>query len=206
MSKADGRTLFFSSPINVPLWDQARWLGVAYLHDPQRKQPPGMGLIFQNERAGRQIFSEWRASLGVSDALEDLRVAIIEGDVPDMEAGYFVHIGFEPDRVLEHAKFQGHPEPEKLLLTLVSRVHRMNPDPTSTHLAEFKADFKRHGKYELMPVFKVGGDYRPAPELLVAKTVIHFRLFANVGPNDIDQVCVAPLAGGLHDKGSATEH
>jgi hypothetical protein len=182
-------TLYYSAPIDVDTWNKAMWLGVLYVGFPDGKTPPLLGLLFQNELAGRKVFTDWRAKIGPKDEKEDLRVAIIEGAAPGREPGYFVHIGPDPDRVMERAKEQGYADPRKLVMGLVSRVHRMNPPPGSPNLANFKKEVARHERYGLVPVFLRNGNPTPDMGLVIEKSKIHFRLVEEVGADDIDKVC-----------------
>lgn len=44
------------SPIDIPVWDKARWGGTCYGWDDH--QPPFMGLMFRDLEAGKRIFRE----------------------------------------------------------------------------------------------------------------------------------------------------
>src|SRR5262249_42083494 len=79
MAESSHDTVFFSNPIDVDAWNQAEWLGVGYLVDPNRVRPPVFGIVFRDETAGRKIFDGWRQMFGGKDAKEDLRIAVIEG-------------------------------------------------------------------------------------------------------------------------------
>jgi hypothetical protein len=191
MAKHTGKSMFVSSPIDVDTWNDAVWAGTAYFHDPSGKELPALGLVFRNEAAGRRIFIEWRSQFGKSDVSEYLRIAIIEGDVPGEGPGYFVHVGAEPDVVLVRAKVAGIEDTSKLLMSLVSRIHRMTPPPGSPNLPKFKEQYAKFGDYELVPVFIRGGRPEPAFDLAIRKKKIHFRAVTDVGTNDIDRVCFA---------------
>ncbi len=190
MADKKGKTLLVTTPIDMETWNKARWSGVAFIGDYSGRTLPAMGLIFENEEAGRKIFSDWLQATGSADVNEDLRVSIIEGDLPgESNPGYTVHIGFELDQVLQRAKQQGL-NPENLGLITVGRIHRMNPEPGSTGLENFKAEYKKHGSYGLMPVFVKGGQAEPADELAILKHRIHFRKVEDIGANDEDAVCL----------------
>lgn len=173
--------VFLSTPIDPDLWDRAGWRGAAFVRDPSGLERPGMALLFQNEKAGHQIFSGWHSGIGVADADECIRVAIIEGEVPGQEPGYFVHIGANPDLVAQHAKARH--------LLPFSRVHRMPPEPGSVHLSNFKRDFRRLGHYWLMPGFFRRGGPEPEWELAILKRKLALRTVDEIGEDDVDRVC-----------------
>ena len=158
MAENSDDTVFFSNPIDVDAWNQAKWQGVLYLTDPSGNEPPVLALFFEDETAGRKIFNDWRQRFGERDAKEDLRIAIIEGFVPGQEPGYYVHVGFDLDRAFERAGEQGHPDLKKLWT--ITRIKRLDA-PNSPNLAVFKKAFARHGRYVLAPAFVVGGQVRP---------------------------------------------
>jgi hypothetical protein len=191
MSKKAGseRSMFVSSPIDPDTWNEAGWRGVAYLYYPEGQALPGMGLLFDKLAPGRKIFTDWRAKFGSNDRTEALRIAIVEGDVPGFEPGYFVHIGFDPEQVRVRAREQGLDDRQNPVMMMVSRVHRMTPPVNSPNLADFKREFAKYGRYVLLPVIFVDGQPTPQYDLSIEKTKIHFRTAAEIGDNDIDSAC-----------------
>jgi hypothetical protein len=155
-----------------------------------------MGMLFENGEEGRKIFADWRTVVGEEDADDELRVAVIEGEAPGQGAGYFVHIGFEPERVREHARRRGHADPGALLRQLAGCVCRVCPSPGSDNLSGFKRELARHGRYNLAPVFVVRGKFRPDMGLAIQKTEVHFRRVEDLGPDDIDGECIGPAGRG----------
>jgi hypothetical protein len=141
-----------------------------------------MGLFFEDQDAARKIFTDWRQKVGEADTGEDIRIAVVEGYAPGCQPGYSVHVSADPERIPEHA--------ERAALPI--RVHRVNPPPDSPNLPRFKEAFAKHGSYLLAPVFMDGGRPRPELGLAIAKTKIHFRTVANLGPDDIDRACLNP--------------
>jgi hypothetical protein len=185
--------MFVSSPIDVDAWDKAGWVGTAFLHELTGALVLGLGLVFKDEAAGRKIFTGWRARFGEADADEYVRVAIIEGDVPGRELGYFVVVGAEPKVVAARARAAGLADPgETLLACWAVRHHRMEPPPGSPNLSRLKEAYARRGEYQLLPLFVEGGGLAAAPDLAIRKKRVHFRTVEEVGPNDADRVCFGP--------------
>ncbi len=118
--------------IDIPLWDRARWLGVAVICSPD--DPPGLGLLFENQAAGTEIFAGWKRRLGSIDEHNQLRVTIVEGSIVGAAPGYNIRIGTNVPTMFrlgrEHGLLSG-----KEPALLVSRIHRMNPPPGSETLA-----------------------------------------------------------------------
>jgi hypothetical protein len=83
--------------MNLPMWDAARWCATAFVHDTFGERPPCLGIVFEDMEAGRRIFAEWRRLLGRVDKHEQLRIALVEGDIPGKPAGYTVHVSSDPE-------------------------------------------------------------------------------------------------------------
>ncbi|NOY40624.1 MAG: hypothetical protein GXP26_02135 [Planctomycetes bacterium] len=177
----------FTNLIDTPHWNDAAWLGVAFGVDPSGQQPPFMGVLFQNEAAGREIFDDWVHRFGSSDEFDEIRVAIIEGNIPGKDAGYSVTIGSDIEGITERAK-QEHQEVDARYIATVTRYHRMNPQPGSPFLPGFKNAYKQIGEYLLLPDF--GSQTQPQPDfgLAIRKRKILFRDVADVDDKDIDSV------------------
>jgi hypothetical protein len=177
---------FISIPINVPLWDKAKWKGTFFAQFPG--SIPILGIAFLNKEPAEAIFKEWIQRYGEADEFEELRIAIIEGDIPGKEPGYSIQIGIDHENVLRRFKQAGLPaDPDPVLIT-VSRIHRMNPAPGSRYLPLFKEGYKEYGEYLLVPAVcePDGSNPQMAPVLGIRKKMIHFRRAEDIGPNDPD--------------------
>ena len=175
-------TFFDFSFIDTDVWDRAQWRGVAYGWNPVA--PPYMGLLFTNRTLAQEIFRNWRERLGEVDVYEELRVAIIEGDIPRQAAGYSVHISTNSDGVVRRAENAGLSVPtDSDAIMTVSRIHRMTPPPTSRNLEHFQKAFARYHQYLLVPML---GPLSPDMGLSINKHDILFRNVKDIGPNDID--------------------
>src|SRR5438874_12779960 len=93
--------------IDPEQWNAARWRGTAFLTASAGDEPPGLAIAFLDEAHGRRIFQHWRERLGLVDVHEELRVAIIEGDIPGEAPGYTVHLASEPFASLDRARAEG---------------------------------------------------------------------------------------------------
>jgi hypothetical protein len=179
---------FLDGPIDPPAWSRAGWVGVGYLTDASGRVPPSLGLAFHKPGHGRRIFRAWRARFGPDGADAALRVAVIEGPAVGHPPGYFVHLGADP----EWAAAQGPAGPsagDRALPVSGYVTHRATPPAGTDHLATFKSELARHGRYTLVPVLWGGCRFEPFPDLAVRMTRVRFRAAAEVGAGDIDRVC-----------------
>ncbi len=177
----------FTNLIDTPRWNDAAWFGVAYGVDPSGRQPPFMGVQFQNQDAGREIFNDWLHRFGSTDEFNEIRVAIIEGDIPDKDPGYSVTIGSDIEGITKRAK-QEQQEVDARYIATVTRHHRMNPQLGSPFLTGFKNAYNQIGEYLLLPAF--GSQTQPQPDfgLAVRKRKILFRDVVDIDDKDFDSV------------------
>lgn len=193
------RQMFVQSFIDVPTWDAAGWKGTYFVYAPDLSEPPTMGLMYGNGAAARRIFEGLRKRLGVRDPYEELRISIIEGDIPGQEAGYSVTIGSNIENVVRRARANGHElDPHAIAYTIV-RVHRMNPKPRSPHLEMFKKSYQRHRHYGL--IYAVGDPDSPVDpkavfDFAITKREILFRRVEDLNEKDLDSVVLGPASGG----------
>jgi hypothetical protein len=176
--------IFFQSFIDPRQWDSAKWEATAFLHDPEGSDPACMGIVFTDIAAGRGIFRQWRERLGSVDQSEELRVAIIEGEILGRVPGYSVHLSSNPQHTQDRARQLGQPIDAKTAI-VISRINRMTPEPNSPHLPRFKQEFAKHRRYFLIPV---GPDMEPDFDLSIGKTEVVFRQASEITARDIDSV------------------
>ena len=120
-------------------------------------------------------------------------MSIIKGDIPRQAAGYSVHIGTNSDGVISRAKKTGLSVPTGSDdIMMVSRIHRMNPPPTSRNLEHFQTAFARHQQYRLLPMLGTVPNLRPDMDLSIEKYDILFRNVEDIGPNDIGAAIFDP--------------
>jgi hypothetical protein len=182
----------FNSIIDVRQWDKAAWRGVLYAVDLSFKQAPVFGLVFQNLNAAKDIFAGWRSQFGKEDEREQIRISIVEGDIPGKDPGYTVHITGNPVTVADDIQNQSLDAPNSIVG--ISRVYRMNPQPNSRNLPNFKMAYEKLGSYVLMPVTMQSpnpSSIKLHPEMGIAKKQIVIRNVKDVSQTDIDSVVFA---------------
>ena len=148
-----------------------------------------MGLVFDDPVAGQDLFCNWAAEHGNIDPLEEIRVAVIEGDLEGLQPGYTIHLSGDIEGILARATAEGIAVPEAAI-PWGSRVNRMHPlSDSPPMLARFKEEFARHGEYLLAPVTRRGdGQLWFDVDLGIIKHKVHFRHISNITDNDVDAV------------------
>lgn len=173
----------------APSWAGAHWSATTFRWHPQSEAPPVMGLVFDDAAAGQGLFCDWAAEHGNADPLEELRVAIIEGDIEGLRPGYTVHLSGDIEGILARATAEGVIVPDAAV-PWGSRVNRMHPVPGSPPmLARFKEEFAKHREYLLAPVTRRSdGQLWFDVELGIVKHKIHFRHVREIADNDVDSI------------------
>lgn len=129
------------SPIDIPLWDQAKWQGVLYMGSADDEALPAFGFMFSNPDAGMRIFRGWRQMVGEHDAEDTITIVVIRGIFQGTPSAY---------RVLIRGNLHGEGEAADIVAT--ARHHTMIPT-TTVHLDRFLDAVKHQGSYELLPAF-----------------------------------------------------
>lgn len=168
-----------SSPIDVPLWDRAKWNGTLFLWTEPLDVPPTLAIGFKDGEAGQAIFRKWKDKWGDDYVDNMIRVAIITGLSERNPSTYSVAIGPDFRRVVNDGN--------KVFMFL-SRMNRMTPE-TSENLDKFVAAYNEIGSFLLAPVWldasrkKLG---TPSFQLAVAKKQLDIRAAWEIGENDPD--------------------
>jgi hypothetical protein len=172
-----------------PVWDTAHWSATTFRWHPRSEAPPLMGLVFDDAMAGQDLFCSWAAEHGNLDPLEEIRVAVIEGEIEGLRSGYTVHLSGDIEGILARATAEGVVVPGAGV-PWGSRVNRMHPLPDSPPLlARFKEEYGRHGEYLLAPVTRRGdGQLWFDVELGIVKHKVHFRHVSEITDKDVDSV------------------
>ena len=167
------------SLIRIPLWEKAKWAGMAYLWDRTSQSPPALALAFSDGPAGREIFAHWQNEIGTIDTSERLRLTIIRGISKKNVHAYRVMISANPE--------VSAPGGTSKLLFMMGRIHTMEPSSDS-NLRAFLENYRDVGSFLLMPALSCGTS--SPPELFydrgILKRDIQIRDAWKIGPNDPD--------------------
>ena len=130
------------SVLNLPLWDAARWKGLAYPFARGRADVPGMYFLFEDIDAGRKIFRSWLRKFGAVDRDDTIGLTLVTGVDSAHPDWYQLVVGYRDADVLKsEAKFLG----------FSSRIQEMNP-PDGRNLRQFLERYWRLGRYRIAPV------------------------------------------------------
>lgn len=127
------------------LWGSAMWVASSYMFHPTLEAPPIMGLVFADWRQGVNVFRVWVDAVGNDDGEDDIRVAILEGDLPGATPGYTVRISPSLHEFLDAD------DPDRNQIGQAVRMHpQMGNAPDM--MPRFKEQAAKHGEYMIAPV------------------------------------------------------
>lgn len=171
---------FVLSPIDIPLWDRAKWRATLFAWAPGAL--PMLVLGFEDGQAGQAIFRAWRERWGDEDKEEALRLAIIRGLSEENPAEYAVVVG-------PNLRYVG--DQEGKIFTFISRINRMAPTSTANFDA-FMAAYQKAGAFLFAPAQFGTGPPTPFIQLAIVKRHLQIRQAWEIGEND-------PAISALHD-------
>lgn len=187
LPEKERKTLFVTSMIDLDAWNSAVWRGAGFVlgYLPL----PTLLLPFVNEKYAIKIFEDWIATVGKDDKNEDIRIALVEGDVPGEESGYYVVVGNNINEAVKRAEAGGSSIDELIILN-VSRIIRANPTDNFQSFNCFKEAYHKSGEYMLMPaVLNEGtGRIKPLIEYGIHKKQLVYRHISDITENDQDAI------------------
>lgn len=142
----DRKTLFFTSIIDIELWNEARWKGTAFLSDPSLEKAPIIGFVFEDNEKGEEIFSDLKERFGDTDSSEEIRLSFIKEISSARPQDYKVHIGTDWEVLSGKLKAAGLSTESSLVMS-IGRIHEMNPPADSKNLEIFMHAYKYFGAY-----------------------------------------------------------
>lgn len=181
------KSVYVTGVINVEFWDEACWRGIAILSD--KKSAPYFGFLFENREAAVKIFREWNERFGHRDLYEEIRIAVIEGDIPGKELGYTVHITTNTENLISKCNELNLPV-DRTLFALISRFHRMPTENGNRNINIFRQEIEKFLSYKIIPVYMDGNALESLFDYEIEKTEIVFKHVNEIAENDIDIVCI----------------
>ena len=182
--------MYVTAVIDVDLWNQAIWRGTAVLSDGQ--SAPYLGLLFENREAAIKIFTQWNKDFGNKDIYEEIRISIIEGDIPEEKHGYTVHITTNQENLVSKCK-KLNLKIDETLFAIVSRYRRIETATNNRNMEVFREEVERYLSYKIIPVYMSKEGLEPLFEYEIEKTEIFFRQVCDIDENDIDACCIRGL-------------
>lgn len=178
------KSLFITSFIDLDEWNKAKWRGVAFAIHPLDKELY-LYLLFENREAAEKIFDDWNSLFNHDDEKDDIRIALIEGEVANNKQGYYAVIGSNIDNAITRAEESGL-NPAEILLANFQRIQRMFPTDGFKGFDSFKREFLKQGEYWFAPAFMDGGRVHAISDKKIRKRKIDYRMLKDVSKKDID--------------------
>ena len=174
------------SVLNLPLWDAARWKGLAYPFARGPGDIPGMYFLFEDIDAGRKIFRGWLRRFGAVDRDDTIGLTLVTGVDSAHPDWYQMVVGYRDADVLKSgATFLG----------FSSRIQEMNPSD-GRNLGQFLERYRRLGRYRIAPVEipvhqKAGRAVRADnPGISIEKRLLKIVPAWKIGPDDFLRGCL----------------
>lgn len=183
----ESKVLYVTGVIDTELWNKASWMGTAVLSD--KMSAPYLGLLFQDREAAIKIFEQWNKDFGHRDLYEEIRIAVIEGDIHGQECGYTVHITTNQENLVTKCKKMNLRETQ-VLFAIISRFRRMPTSRNNHNMKTFREEVERFLSYKIIPVYMSEKGLEPLFDYEIEKTEIFFRKVDEILENDIDIACI----------------
>ena len=187
LPEKERKNLFITSMIDLEAWNKAVWRGAGFVLGYMPL--PALLLPFVNEKYAIKIFEDWIKIIGRDDKKEDIRIALVEGDVPGEASGYYVVVGNNIDEAMKRAEKGGFSADETMILN-VSRIIRANPRDDFRSFNYFKEAYHQYGEYMLMPAVlnEITGEIKPLPQYGIHKKQLVYRHISEITENDQDAI------------------
>ena len=168
------------SVLNLPLWDAARWRGLAYPFARVPADVPEMFFLFEDIDAGRKIFRGWLRRFGAVDRDDTIRLTLVTGVDRAHPDWYQLVVGYRDADVLKSGA---------KLLGFSSRIQEMNPSD-GRNLGQFLERYRQLGRYRIAPLEmpehpNTGGALQANPPgLSIEKRLLKIVPAWKIGPDD----------------------
>jgi len=165
------------SVLNLPLWDAARWRGLAYPLACGPEEVPEIYFLFEDIRAGCKIFRGWLRRFGEVDCDDTIGLTLVTGVDRDHPDWYRLAVGQRDPGVLKSGA---------RLLGFFVRVQEMNPSD-GRNLGQFLERYRRLGRYRIAPMEHqaAGGVLQTwRPGISIEKRLLKIVPAWKIGPND----------------------
>lgn len=171
------RDVVVLSVLNLPLWDDARWRGLAYTFPRRPGDIPEVHFSFENIEAGRKIFQGWLKKFGPVDLDNSIRLTLVLGVDRNHPNSYRLVVG-NCDADVPHS--------DARILGFSLRSQEMSPT-NGRNLDQFLARYRQLGRYRIAPF-----EHQPTAEPLVISSPAiriekrHLKIVSawEVGPDD----------------------
>ena len=197
LPEKERKNLFITSMIDIEAWNKAVWRGAGFVLGYMPL--PVLLLPFVNEKYAIKIFEDRIKIIGRDDKKEDIRIALVEGDVSGEASGYYVVVGNNIDEAMKRAEKGGFSADETMILN-VSRIIRANPRDNFQSFNYFKEAYHQYGEYMLMPAVlnEKTGEIKPLPQYGIHKKQLVYRHISDITENDQDAILLQRISRFHH--------
>ena len=182
------------SVLNLPLWDAARWKGLAYTFAHEPDDLPELHFLFEDIEAGRKIFRGWLRRFGTADNDDTIGLTLVTGVNRDHPDWYRLAVGYRDADVLKSgAQFLG----------FSTRIQEMTPRD-GRNLGQFLERYRRLGRYRIAPMKHQAahGVVRIAhPGISIEKRVLKIVPAWTIGPDDFLRVALHGISNPVIPSG-----
>ena len=183
------------SVLNLPLWDAARWKGLAYTFARGPDDVPEMHFMFEDIEAGRKIFRGWLKRYGQADPEDTVGVTLVTGVDSAHPDWYRLVVGYRDADVLKSdARFLG----------FSVRIQEMKP-ADGRNLGQFLDRFRRLGRYRIAPIEhrEAGGVVQAweHPGISMEKRLLKVVPAWKIGPDDFLRVALRGVENPVVPRG-----
>jgi len=179
------------SPINMALWDKAKWRGLGFAIYPTNPPIPELVLMFEDIEAGEKIFRGWRKRFGELDREEWIGLTLITGIDRQYPAHYRVVISVNENFLRQRVSLENR-------LTIVFRMQDMTP-VDNTNLERFLHLYEKTSCYRLSAGQLVQNQATLSDtrgrDLSIEKTQLRIVSAWQIGPNDLTSMALE----GIHE-------
>ena len=183
------KIMFMSSVVDIDLWNKAQWKAMSVVADMDFRNPPILGFVYDNNKAGAEIFRRLKKQFGAYDKSGEIRLSIVEQISEAAPQDYKIHFGSNWKVVIDKMEQLGIVLDESLMVT-ISRHHEMNPSD-DRKMSLFKCFYERFGTFFITNVeMDKSGQLAPNIENLIRLDNINFRTKKEIidDKNDPDYV------------------
>jgi hypothetical protein len=144
------RDLTVMSPINMRLWDKARWNATGFAELPAESPMPRLILVFADSNEGRKIFRGWRKKVGAVDTQNWIGLTIITGISRSNPHHYRLTVSVSESYIQAHVG-------RHQRFAMVYRMHDMTP-VNEKNLRTFLDSYSKASRFVLQPGTSAGGN------------------------------------------------
>lgn len=172
------------SVLNLPLWDAARWKGLAYTFAGGPEDVPEIHFLFDDIEAGRKIFRGWLRRFGAVDHDDTIGLTLVTGVDRNQPDWYRLSVSYRNVNMSKSgAQFLG----------VFARTQEMCPRD-GRNLEQFLEYYRRLGRYRIAPMEHPKTDVVVQPmgpvEVSIEKRLLKIVPAWKIGPDDFLRTAV----------------